>query len=113
MHLGGGDSSLSCGSMAFLKEVMDRRRAAEKTKKKGGKDTTTSVTASPVSARDHGRSDDIDDILMGGGCVGTGVSKANDVSDSESWGIVPSLTSAAVVANVPRRDESVGRYGLG
>ncbi len=87
---------------------MDRQRAAEKAKKKGGKDTMTSVTASPVSARGHGPSDDIDDILMGDGCAGTGVSKAKYVSESESWGIVPSLTSAGVVANVPRCDGSVG-----
>ena len=40
---------------------------------------------------------------MGGGCTGTGVSK-----ESESWGIVSSLTSASFVANVPRRDGSVG-----
>ncbi len=91
MRLGGGDGSLSCGSTAFLKKVMDRRKAAAKAKNKGGKDTATSVTASPVSARDHGPSDDIDDILM-----------------SESCGVLPSLTSAGVVANVPRRDGSVG-----
>ncbi len=86
MRLGGRDGSLSCGSMAFLKEVM-ARSAAKKTEM-GGKDTTTSMTASPVSARDHGPSGDIDDILLGGGCTGTGVSKAK-------------------VANVPRRDGSV------
>jgi hypothetical protein len=38
----------------------------------------------------------------------TGVSKAKDVPESESCGIVPSPTSAGVVANVPRRDGSVG-----
>jgi hypothetical protein len=63
----------------------------------------------------------IDDILMGGRCTGTGVSKAKDVSESTSNAprrdriIVPiqhqrrgtcgivSTTSAGVVANVPRR----------
>jgi hypothetical protein len=93
-RLGGGDGSLSCGSMAFLNEVRDRRSAAEKAKKNGGMDTTTSVAASPVSARDHCPSDDVDDILMGGGCTGTGVSKAKDASESESCGVVLSSTSA-------------------
>jgi hypothetical protein len=37
-----------------------------------------------------------------------GVTKAKDVSESESRGIAPSSTSAGVVANVPRRDGSVG-----
>ncbi len=37
-----------------------------------------------------------------------GVSEAKDVSKSESCGIVPSPTSAGIVANVPRRDGSVG-----
>ncbi len=83
MRLGDGDSSLSCGSMSFLKEVMDRRRAVEKAKN-GGKDTTTSLTASPVSARNHSPSDNIDDMLIGVGCTGSGVSKAKDVSESES-----------------------------
>ena len=100
MRLGSGDGSLLCGSMTFLKEMMDRR-AAEK-------DTTSSLTASPVSAKDHGPSDDIDDILMGGGFTGTGVSKAKDVSESESCTFLLSLTSAGVVANVTRRDASVG-----
>ena len=80
MRLGGGDGSLSCGLMAFWKEVMDRR-AAEKAKKKCGKDPATSVTASPVSARDHGPSEDIDDIFKGCGYT--------DVSESVSCGIVP------------------------
>jgi hypothetical protein len=103
--LGGGDSSLSCGSIAFLKQVMERR-AAKKTKK-DGKDTKTSVTASPVFARNHGLSDNIGDIFMGGGCTETGVSKeAKDVSEWESC--VPPPTSADVVANVSRRDGSVG-----
>ncbi len=93
-----------------LKEVM-ARKAAEKAAKKEGKDTRTSssVTASPVSARDHGPSGDIEDILMGGGCTGTGVGHSKEVSESASWGgIVASPTSAGVVANVPRRDGSVG-----
>jgi hypothetical protein len=109
VHLGGGDSSLSCGSMSFLKEAIYRRRAAEKAKK-GLKHTTTSVTASHVSARNHGHgpSDNIDDILIGVGCTGSGVNKAKDVSESESCGIVPSPTSTGVVVNVPRRDGSVG-----
>jgi hypothetical protein len=50
-------------------------------------------------------------ILMRAGCTGTGVSiKANEVYESsESWGMVPSPTSAGVVANVPRsRDGSLG-----
>ncbi len=96
MRQGDGGSSPSCGSMSFVKKVMDRRRAVEKAKK-GGNHTATSVTASPVS-----------DILIEGECTGSGVSKAKDVSESESWGIVPSLTSAGVVANVPRRDGNVG-----
>ncbi len=45
---------------------------------------------------------------MGDGCTGTGVSKTKHVPESESWGIVSSLTSAGVVANVPRRDGSIG-----
>jgi hypothetical protein len=57
----------------------------------------TSVTASPVFARDHDPPVDIKYILMG---------KAKDVSESDSCGFVPSLTSAGVVANVPRRDGS-------
>jgi hypothetical protein len=113
----GGDGSLSCGLMAFLKEVMAQR--AEEKAKKGGKDTTTSVAASPVCALDHALLDDIEtwslaetgeagDPLMGDVCTGTGVSNAKDVSESESWGIVPSMTSAGVVANVPRREGIVG-----
>jgi hypothetical protein len=94
------------GSNQSLKEVMDRT-ASKKAKKKDGKDTKTTVTAPPVSAN-HGSSDEIDDILMGGGCTGTNVSMVKDVSESESCGIVPSLTSVGVVANVHRRDGSVG-----
>ncbi len=58
--------------------------------------------ASTVSARDYGPSEA---ISMGGGCTGTSVSsKANEVSESsDSWGMVPSPTSAGVVWNVPRR----------
>jgi hypothetical protein len=120
---GGGDSSGAGGSVCLGGgdgsqgvEVM-ARRAAKKTKM-GGKDTTTSVTVSPVSARNHGSSSNIDDILLGDECTGTGVSKAKDVSESEfnkisaspdpgERCIVPSSTSAGVVANVPRRHESV------
>ncbi len=74
------------------------RRSAKKAKK-GEKDTLTSVTATPVSARDHGSSDDTNMWV---------VSNAKSVSETKSCGIVPSLTRAGVVANVPRRNGSVG-----
>ena len=80
--------------MAILEKVVARRSA-----KKGEKDTSTSVTATPVSARDHGSSDDTNMWV---------VSKAKSVSETESCSIIPSLTRSGVVANVPRRNGSVG-----
>ncbi len=108
MHLREGGGSLSCGSIAFLKEMTGRQRAVEKAKK-GGKDTPISVTASPVSTRDNDPSDEIDNILMGGECTGTGFSRAKDEQfDRKSCGTVLATTSAGIVANVSRRDGSVG-----
>jgi len=72
-----------------LKAVMAKKAAAAKAKKGKG-----SLAASVASARDKVPSSDIEDILLGGGCTGNGISS--------------SPTSAAAISNVPRRDGSVG-----
>jgi hypothetical protein len=103
VRLGGGNDSLTCDSMSFLKEVMGRRRAAGKAKK-DGKDTTTSVTAPLASKMNHGPSDHVDDILIGVGCTGSDVSDTRDISESESCGVPSTPTSAGVFTNGPRHD---------